>query len=109
MAAAEIRVVQDEKVTVRDVVSKVVPHRRPGHRQGANVDGNSLALGHQLAACVKDGGGEVPAGVEYLRHGSAKHDFGHLPGYRLQPVLYYRQRYGVGASAFPGCPSCNRA
>ena len=81
VAAAEVGVVQDEQVALGHGIAKVIPHRRSGHRQGADVHWDALSLGHQLAIGVQKRGGEVTAGVQYLGHGGPQHDLSHLPCY----------------------------
>ena len=87
VAAAEIGVVEDEEVSFVDVVAEVVADGGAGDGEGADVHGDALALGDELAVAVEDGGGEVAAGVEDLGHGGAEHGLGHFLGDGLQAVL----------------------
>ena len=89
MAATEIGVVQDEQVPLGHVPFEILADGGPGDGQGADVHWDSLSLGDKLAFRVQDSGGEVPAGVENLRHGGAQHHLGHLQGDRFQAVLDY--------------------
>ena len=90
VAAAEVGVVQDEKVALVDVVAEVRAHRFDRGRQGADMHGDPLALRHELSRRVQDRGREVPAGVQDLRHGGADHDVRHLAGDRFQAVAHDR-------------------
>ena len=56
VAAPEVGIVENEQVAVVNVVAEVVPDGGPRHGKGADVNRDSLALGHQLAIAVQYGG-----------------------------------------------------
>ena len=103
VAAAEIGVVQDEQVAFGHGIPEIVPHRRSGHRQGADMHRDALSLGHQLAIGVQDAGGKIAARVKYLGHGGPQHHLGHLQGDGFQTVLHHGQGHRVWAVR---CGSC---
>ena len=77
-AAAGIGIVDDEQIALMHILAEARRDRlrRPGH--GADMHRNMLRLGHQPAAVVADGGGEVARGVQDLRIGGAQHRLAHL-------------------------------
>src|SRR6516162_6146495 len=86
MAAAMIGIVQEDNVTRPHIVEALLDgpccpwQRTDMHR-------NVVGLGDQAAFCVANRQREIPAGVEDLRIGRAKHGFAHFLDDRTQPVL----------------------
>ena len=63
------------------------------------MDRDALSLGHQLAVAIQKSCGEVAAGVQYLGHSRPEHNFGHLAGDGLQPMLHNSQGNRVGSGS----------
>ena len=89
MVAAVVRVVEQENITLVDVVTKKLGHRLRRKRQGADMDRHVLGLRNQPAVEIANRGREVAARIEDLRIGGAKHRLAHLCDDRQQAMLYH--------------------
>ena len=95
MVAAAIGVVQQVDVAGLDVALEELADRAGGVRQRADVDRHVLGLRDEAARGVAERGREIPARVQDLRVGRAKHGLAHLLDDRAQPVLDHRDGDGV--------------
>ena len=86
MAAAMIGIVEQDDVA-RPNISETLFDGQGSPRQCADMHGDVVSLRDQAAPCVADREREIPAGVEDLGIGRAKHGFAHLLHDRAQPVL----------------------
>ena len=87
MAAAEIRIVEQEHVARMHVVAEELDDRfgRPGQRP--DMDGDMFGLRHQDTVGAADRGREVAARIQDLRIGGPQHGLAHLLDDGAEPVL----------------------
>ena len=86
MAAAMIGIVKQYDVAGTEIL-KALFDGQGCPRQRPDMHRNMIGLGNQAAPCVAYRQREIPAGIEYLRIGGAKHGFAHFLDDRTQPML----------------------
>jgi hypothetical protein len=95
VAAAVVRVVQEEDVTLMHVVPERLAHRKHAGGQRPHVHRDVLGLGDELSVRPADRGREVPARVQDLGERGAQHRLPHLLDNPDQTVLHHRHRNRV--------------
>ena len=95
MTTTVIGIVQQEDVSLSDVIAEVSDHFLGRPRHCADMYGYVLRLGYQVTNRVADGHRKIPARIENLRIGCPQHRLAHFLDDACQAMLYDRRGHGI--------------